>query len=402
MTRILIWATHLQTDILALTSHLDRCGDVDLLIVTPNAAAFRHDPFYRRRPFAAPLIDRNDHDIRARIRAFRADIAIADNHIPPKGYALRLFYMWHGLGWKARSKLDLHIFYHQVKRLTGYDPRIPNRRFRAQCYGPTDRAWRIGNWRLPASACVEIGMTFSDLILDPPYDRADIAKDLRIDILTRPTIALAITWHSGGIFGSGRGGKNTSMPEADVDFLAAIAALARRRGANLLICLHDRHRYFQKFIAMLEALARDNAFVELRFKNEHPDNMVDLLAADVMISNYSSFISYFYLLGRPAIHILPATPNDTVSRVAMLFSRFPIRRRIAAEEAWMLNPRDNGGIMVSSGRDAIAAADAMLEAASDHAQSDAARLWLGRHVPRIDGHTAERFKAEIDALCGLT
>lgn len=401
MTRILIWATHLQTDILALTAHLDRCDDVELLIVTPNAAAFRRDLFHRLRPFAAPLIDRNDRDMPARVRAFRADVAIADNHIPPKGYAPRLFYMWHGLGWKARSKLDLRVFYHQVRRLTRYDPRKPNPRFRAQCYGPTDRAWRIGNWGLPESACVEIGMTFSDLILDPPYDRAEIAKALRIDIMNRPTIALAITWHSGGIFAA-EPARDAGIPDADFDFLSEMVALAGRRGANLLICLHDRHRYFPKFIAMVEALAQDNAFVALRFKNEHPDNIVDLLAADVMISNYSSFISYFYLLGRPAIHLLPASGGDRVSRLALLFSRFPIRRRIAAQEAWMLDPQDNGGLVVSNSRDAVAAAEAVLGPAKIHQPNDAARLWLAKHVRGIDGHTAERFKAEVEKLCALT
>lgn len=398
VTRVLIWATHLQTDILALTSHLDRCSDVELLIVTPNVAAFRDDLFYRQRPFTAPLIDRNDRDTPGRVRVFKADVAIADNHVPPKGYAPRLFYIWHGLGWKARSKLDLRIFYHQVRRLTGYDPRTPNPNFRAQCYGPTDRAWRIDNWRLPESACVEIGMTFSDLVLNLPYDRAEIAKELRIDILNRPTIALAITWHSGGIFANGPGG-NEAVPGADFNFLSEMLALAKRRRANLLICLHDRHRYFPKFIAMLEALARDNTFVELRFKNEHPDNMVDLFAADVMISNYSSFLSYFYLLGRPAIHLLPAMPSDRVSRVAMLFSRVPIHRRLAAEEAWMLDPRDNGGILVSNSSDAVAATDAALRALTGHPRNDAARLWLHKHVFHVDGHTAERFKAEIDKLC---
>ena len=36
--RSIIWATHLQTDILALAAHLDTCPDVQLLIVAADTA----------------------------------------------------------------------------------------------------------------------------------------------------------------------------------------------------------------------------------------------------------------------------------------------------------------------------------------------------------------------------
>ena len=51
--RVIIWTTHLQTDVLALVAHLDTCPDVELLIAAadtaPGAAAAtawleRHEP----------------------------------------------------------------------------------------------------------------------------------------------------------------------------------------------------------------------------------------------------------------------------------------------------------------------------------------------------------------------
>ena len=232
MIRVLIWATHLQTDILAVAAHLDDCPDVALLIVAGDAAAYRREPIATALALTARVLDRGDPATLAQVRAFGADVVVADNHVPPKGVAPRLFYMWHGLGWKARSRLDLAVFYRQVKRLTGSDPRRPHPQFLAQCYGPTDRAWRVREWKLPAEACPEVGMAFAALLRDPPYDKEAIAPRYAIDVLRRKTVLLSITWHSGGIFDGGK---------ADLDLVARLIATSSARNANLLVCLHDRH-----------------------------------------------------------------------------------------------------------------------------------------------------------------
>ena len=54
--RVLIWATHLQTDILALAAWLDRSEDVALMIVTPGAGRFLETPIAGAMPFKAPLL----------------------------------------------------------------------------------------------------------------------------------------------------------------------------------------------------------------------------------------------------------------------------------------------------------------------------------------------------------
>ena len=88
--RVIVWATHLQTDILALAAHLDTCRDVELLIVAADTAAFRREPIAGSLKLWARLLDRNDPQTMRRVQVFRADVVVADNHVPPKGTAPRL------------------------------------------------------------------------------------------------------------------------------------------------------------------------------------------------------------------------------------------------------------------------------------------------------------------------
>ncbi|QGN55812.1 hypothetical protein [Novosphingobium sp. Gsoil 351] len=386
MIRVVVWATHLQTDILALAAHLDGCPDVALLIVAGDAAAYQREPIATALGLGAPVLGRDDPATMARVRAFAADVAVADNHVPPKGVAPRLFYMWHGLGWKARSKLDLAVFYRQVERLTGADPRRPNPNFLAQCYGPTDRAWRVRDWKLPAEACPEVGMAFASLLRAPPYDKRAAAGRYAIDVMNRKTVLLSITWHSGGVFDG---------DTADTDLVRRLIAATAAREANLLVCLHDRHRYSASFLAGLETAVADAPHAELRFKSDHPDNLSDLLVADVMVSNLSSFLAYHYVSGRPAIHLV--RPRDgPVERVAMVLSRFRVRRKIAADSAWMIDPADTGGVQVSDIEGALQAVGAALDDSQSGGQ--AAVDWLARHVPRLDGNAPERIRQCLLAM----
>jgi hypothetical protein len=387
MIRVVIWATHLQTDILALAAHLDRCPDVALLVVAADAAAYRREPIATALGLTAPLLDRDDPATMARVRAFAADVVVADNHVPPKGVAPRLFYMWHGLGWKARSKLDLAVFYRQVARLTGTDPRRPNPNFLAQCYGPTDRAWRVREWKLPAEACPEVGMAFAALLRAPPYDKRAVAGRYAINVQRRKTVLLSITWHSGGVFDD---------EAADIDLVRRLISATAAREANLLVCLHDRHRYSATLLARLEAAVAEASHAELRLKSDHPDNLSDLLVADVMVSNLSSFLAYHYVSKRPAIHLVPRR-DGPVDRVAMVLSRFRVRRKIAADAAWMIDPADTGGVRVSDIEGTVHAVGAALDDPGPGGQ--AAADWIARHVPRLDGSAPERIRQCLVAMC---
>ena len=119
-----------------------------------------------------------------------------------------------------------------------------------------------------------------------------------------------------------------------------------------------------------------------------------------MVSNLSSFLTYFYVLRRPAVHILPADPGTRrIERRLLLASRFSVRLWSRREAAWMLDPTEVGGPIV---RDAAAAAAAVTSALADPAAAaEPTGHWLARHVTGIDGCTAERFRCEIERLCAV-
>src|SRR5688572_10591884 len=101
--KILLWATTLQADILALALHLDARPDCEVMVVADGLAAYRREPIAAARPLRCPLLERGDPQVEARCRAFAADVVVFDNHMPPFRAAARLVSMWHGLGWKARG-----------------------------------------------------------------------------------------------------------------------------------------------------------------------------------------------------------------------------------------------------------------------------------------------------------
>ena len=115
-----------------------------------------------------------------------------------------------------------------------------------------------------------------------------------------------------------------------------------------------------------------------------------------MISNLSSFLTYFYVLGRPAVHIVP-DPAAPIERVAMLFSRFRLRRQVRADSAWMIDPADTGGPRASDAKATIAATLAALDNPAPGAA--AAKAWLKRHVPMLDECAPARIKQALEALC---
>ena len=193
--RVLIWATTLQADILALALHLDTCSDVELIVAAEGLEAYRRSMMARVRPLRAPLLDMNEPSTRDAIARLSPDVVVCDNHYPHFEAAPRVCSMWHGLGWKARPQADLTTFYKHIKRLTGTDPRSPNPRFLAQCYGEPDRAWRIDNWKLDPASCRTIGMAFSDLLREPPYTKAQLADSYAIDVSARKTLLVNLTWH---------------------------------------------------------------------------------------------------------------------------------------------------------------------------------------------------------------
>ncbi len=406
--KVLIWATHLQADILALASYLDASPDIDLWIVTVEIDAFLNDPFAKIRPLHCPMLDRDDPNLRARLDSFAADVAVADNHLPPKGSAKKLAYIFHGHGWKDRGKLDLWTLFRGVEQLTGVDPRSPNPNFRAFCYGTPDRDWRAKEWSLHPDCLTITGKAFSDLLLAPPYDRKDLAPLYAIDVLARKTVLFCITWHYGGLFAQESGWRHwlrrvlrRDMPrDRDFAFVEHLAKELDALGANLLLCMHERRRFPPSFVQELERILLPFAHVQIKFKNEHPDNLADLVVADAMISNYSSYLTHFYLFGRPAIHVRPVESEDARFRFSMMaLGRLHSRGTSKENGAWMLSLDDTGGPIVATAEEAVAEIRRALKEPEKYREATTA--WLSRHLYGANGRSAERIKNALMEFCGV-
>jgi hypothetical protein len=423
------------------------------MVVAPDVVTYLRSPIARARPLGCQLLDREESGVEAAVRSFRADVVVADNHFPPFVAAPRLVYMWHGLGWKARNRTDIQTLYRRVTEQTGTDPRQRNPRFFAQCYGEPDRRWRVEQWGLHQESCPVIGMTFTDLLLAPPYDREALAHGYRIDVTGRKTVLISLTWHFGGIFASRhvRGGlparipggdlasrlpgaglvsrlpgsgllsrlvKQTNDWDADLGLLRRLLEVARDQEANVLLCLHERKRYAPVYLGAVQDLTSRYDHVEIRHKDLYPDNLADLLVSDVMVTNLSSFITYFYVFGRPSIHLHPmpnpsaqdlpsasgtapgqrgARTKCTVMRAKLRWGRVTYQRVAEDEPLWMADPEDNGGLMATDEESAAKALrQALQEPTCCHRRSAA---WLAEHVFGIDGCTGQRFEQALRAVC---
>ncbi|MBN1609155.1 MAG: hypothetical protein JW940_21175 [Polyangiaceae bacterium] len=393
--RILVWATTLQADILALALSLDQRDDIELMVVAEGLSAYLRQPIAAVRPMRAAMHERDEDATRHAVERFRADIVVCDNHFPAFAAAPRVCSLWHGLGWKARPGADIRTYCRAVERLTGIDPTKPNPRFLAQCYAEPDRLWRTEQWGLAPENCRTIGMAFSDLLKSPPYGKEDLASYYELDIGARKNVLVNVTWHYGRFVpGTWKPGLLAAPFDSDIQFFDALFSRAHDHGANVLLCMHDRKRYEARYLTAIRALARRFGRVAIRHKDEFPDNLTDLLVADAMVSNLSSFVTFMYVLGKPTVHICPP-PNARVRFTR--FHRSRLRARGADDQPpWMNDPSDNGGLSAFDDDGALTALDRAL--AEPDCCRERAHAWVGRHVWRPDGHTCERLQQALRAL----
>lgn len=387
--KICFWATSFQADNQALASYLSECRGVDVVVALDDPERYRLEPIWNVLPFRGRLLDRNDPSTLDAIEAFAPDVLIVDNHLPKRRLAPRLYVLWHGYGWRVD---DLSVMKRQLARMLGPVDR-PNPSFRWHAFGPVDHRYRVERSGLAEANVVEQGSAYSDLLLPGAprrvaLDPSTMQGHYRID-LTRPTVLLGMTWHHGGALG--HWGDDHALHEA-------LIAHLDKRGANLLIRMHDRHRYEAADIARMERLARQNPNVQLKFKSSSPDSLVDVLVSSAMISNYSSFLNAFYYTGKPSIHIDPVAHAGKNYRRRLLWGRLWVKQVADPMASWKLPPSDVGGLVAHDFSELLASVDRALDepACCRVLSEDFNR----RHVTAADGHTSERITRALEEWVG--
>src|SRR5690606_18885066 len=133
-----------------------------------------------------------------------------------------------------------------------------------------------------------------------------------------------------------------------------------------------------------ESLPRRWPRLWLKFKDQHPDNFLDLALADVLITNYSSIANLFYATLKPTIHVYPVRSADE----AFLWRRrtpFGIRTQKVerASYIWKLPPEEHGGLLARSPEELESEVDRALD--DPDCCREVARAFLDRHMLGADG-----------------
>jgi hypothetical protein len=335
--KICIWSTSLQADTLALALALNADPEIELLVVAANLAAYRSEPIAIHCPLDCALIDRSEVGHEARVMAFNADIFIADNHLPKYLVGERLVFLWHGLPLKIQPNRDIRSFHRRCKRLVGSVKRV-NKRFLAQCYQKMDFDHRVNHWKIAPSNCRSWGSGYTDLLLAPPYQRHDLEDYYRLDVTGRKNILISLTWNFGdkafGVLGD------------DDAIFTEIFRIAEAHDANIIFSMHDRFRFNDGFVQKIEYYAARYPRSFVKFKNEHADNLADLVVSDVMICNFSSFIVFHYFTGKPSIHIQPVDDSKWfIGLPTLKGGRIRGNLRLNTRRLWLYPFQDNGGLL---------------------------------------------------------
>lgn len=411
---VLIWPTTFGADLWALTEYLGRQSDVDVTVSLPNPEAYQAQPIARFRPVNARFVRRrpwhplpNETSLRGRliggaVRGLRRDrlssgllgyegpppdVTVMDNRVPRRASSKAGLMLWHGFGWKGPNDEEEFAWLHRsIARAFG-DAKRPNPRFRWQAFGPWDEKHRTEVSGFHGDNIVSVGAVSHD-VLREPWNREELQTFYDLDILSRPTVLFAPTWHYGEVF---------AHWGSDETLMRKLVEHCEARGANLIFRLHDSYRYDRSYVRFIRSLAAASPHVRLRFKDTHPDNLMDLQVADVLLTNYSSIANLFYATRRPTVHIYPVRSDDEAFMWRRLTVLGVMKTKVkGARFIWKLDPEEHGGLMARSFAETLAALDTALD--DPDCCREAADDFLARHMHGADGFAGARVLSSLREL----
>lgn len=390
--KILVWATTFGADLWSLTRYLAARDDLDVRVILPGKRGFLAEGVARLLPVEAPLIQRRPwHELAAigpglgasrhaalSATRFRPDVTILDNRVPLRAPSKKGFVLWHGFGWKGpNDRQEFRVLHGQLRACFG-EPLAPNPNFRWSCFGPWDLEHRTEVSGFAPENCRMVGACSHD-DLRVPLEKARAQPYYPFD-LRKPTVLIAPTWHYGEVFA--HWGKDAEIFERLLTHLG-------RRGANVILRLHDSFRFEPPYRAFLDGLARRHAHVLLKYKDQHPDNYLDMQVSDALVTNYSSIANLFYATGRPTVHVYPVRDADEAF-TWRTYTLLGVRKQQVqnARFIWKLPPEDHGGLLARDVEQLFAGVDQALDDPS--CCRTTTQAFLDRHMLGADGRNCER------------
>jgi hypothetical protein len=377
-TKLCIYATTFQSDIQAFTLHAAAHPEIEVLLVVESETAVRSQAVSSLLPLNAIIVERDNPKLKAIARGFAADVVVIDNHVPAFKPAPRVLILWHGYGWRidhlSQMLKELGRHWGDVTRSN------PNVLWAA--FGEVDREYRISHSLLHPDNVAALGSPFSDLLLPSSafqraFSREAASRRYSVDVVNRKNVILALTWHHGSALGN--------LGDDRVLFDRLFADLDAK-AANVIMRMHDRFRFEPDLLERFERMAEQHSNVQLKFKNECPDTLVDLSISDVMVSNYSSILNHFYFLERPTVHIDPADASGRYTDFQ--WKRGKLRKRVGAEakDVWKLPPDEIGGLRAGSFFNLLDAIRLGLD--EPDCCKEPARAFIARHYAAADGRAS--------------
>jgi len=206
----------------------------------------------------------------------------------------------------------------------------------------------------------------------------------------RKVALIACTWHYGSVF---------SHWGDDIKLFGRMFAHLSARGCAAILRMHEKKRYEPEYLRALEKLAGTHDDVLLKYKDMDRDSLLDLTVSDLMVSNFSSILNYFYATKRPSIHIYPVASGDKTF-LWRIWKRGKVREKkvASAHYVWKLPPGENGGIMVSRFEELISALSRAL--ADPGCCRRASTAFMERHMAPVDGNSSSRIAEALLRLAG--
>ncbi len=334
--KILIKATTFGADLYWLTHYLDKIPGVTVKILLKDPEKFEEEAIFNIFPLQAELIRKKLLSYILKPAGFKPDITIMDNKLPLKAQSPKGFMLWHGFGWKGPNDMEEFSWLHRAIKTAWGSALVPNPDFIWQCFGEWDFEHRTKVSGFHPDNCRILGAASHDLLRNP-VPKEDLQPYYPFDIVNRKTVLIAPTWHYGEVFA--HWGK-------DKELFEALFNKIDEYDANVILRLHDSYRFDKEYVRFLEELSEKHPSVMLKFKDKNPDNLADLMASDILITNFSSIANLFYATLRPTIHIYPVKSEDEEFYWRQSTVVGVRGKKIdSVKYIWKLPPEENGGLL---------------------------------------------------------
>ncbi len=376
---ILIKASTFGADLFWLTHYLDNLPGVNIKVLLSDPDKFTEEGVYKLFPLKAELLKKSLKSYWFKPKAFKPDVTIMDNKLPIKAPSPNGFMLWHGFGWKGPNDREEFSWMHRAIKTAWGSALEPNPHFLWQCFGEWDYEHRTKISGFHPDNCKILGAASHDLLRDP-VSKEDMQPYFPFDIVNRKTVLIAPTWHYGEVFA--HWGK-------DKELFEQLFQKIESYDANVILRLHDSFRFDSDYVKFLEDLSERHPNVWLKFKDRNPDNLLDIMASDILLTNFSSIANLFYATLRPTIHIYPVRNEDEEfqwrqSTVIGMRSK----KVDSVKYIWKLSPEENGGLLARNFQ--------MLLSQLDQAFNDPdcckekSQAFLDKYMLGADGRSCER------------